>query len=249
MIGVIDNYITLISESLSIWQFMLMRSAIALPLLAVFSIMGFVTMRPKRLWAVVLRNACGVIKVLEQSVELPKGFRVAINVSATLFAKDDFENVMVAVLDQHQIPASRITLEITESALIEDLDNAYTKMQRLRTGGFDLSIDDFGTGYSSLAYLQKLPADELKVDKSFVDAILESETGRNIVSAIIYLGRQLKCRVVVEGVETQEQADFLATQKVDLLQGYYFAKPMDLESLLGWVTEKSLLPHISAQRA
>lgn len=187
---------------------------------------------------VVLRHVCGLIKVIETQDLVAPNFRVAVNISACQFNKDDFETSLLDILKSFDVSPSRITLEITEGMLLEDIDRAIKQMQQLRELGFELSIDDFGTGYSSLSYLQQLPADEIKIDKSFIDEIEHSEAGRNIVSAIIYLARQIDCRIVAEGVEEHAQLVDLSNQNVDLIQGYYIARPMSLEGVLVWLNER-----------
>ena len=186
----------------------------------------------------VLRHVCGLIRVLEATKKLPPDFRVAVNISACQFSKDDFENTLLGIISAFDVPPNRLTLEITEGTVLEDIDNAIVQMQNLQSLGFDMSIDDFGTGYSSLAYLQRLPVNEIKIDKSFVDEIEQSDTGRSIVDVIIYLSRQLNCRVVAEGVEEESQIDYLVGKSVDVLQGYYFARPMPIEKLIPWIDEQ-----------
>lgn len=186
----------------------------------------------------VLRHACGLIRVLEASKKLAPDFRIAVNISACQFSKDDFESTVLDIISAFNVPPSRLTLEITEGTVLESIDNAIVQMQNLQSVGFDMSIDDFGTGYSSLAYLQKLPVNEIKIDKSFVDEIEQSDTGRSIVDVIIYLARQLGCRVVAEGVETGSQTDYLVGKSVDVLQGYHFARPMPIETLMPWLDEQ-----------
>jgi EAL domain-containing protein (putative c-di-GMP-specific phosphodiesterase class I) len=187
---------------------------------------------------VVLRHVCGLIRVLEASQKLSPEFRVAVNISACQFSKDDFEKTLLDTISVFDVPPNRLTLEITEGMVLEDIDNAISQMRSLQSIGFDLSIDDFGTGYSSLAYLQKLPVNEIKIDKSFVDELEQSNTGRSIVDVIIYLSRQLGCRVVAEGVEVESQMDYLVGHSVDMLQGYYIAKPMPIEQLMPWLDQQ-----------
>lgn len=186
----------------------------------------------------VLRHVCGFVRVLEGLPGVAPNFRVAMNISAVQFIKDDFESFLLNVLQAFDISPSRLTLEITEGTLLEDTERVIAQMQRLRSLGFELSIDDFGTGYSSLSYLQRLPVDELKIDKSFVDGVLIGDKERSIVDAIIYLARQLDCRIVAEGVEQQEQAAYLRDQNVDVFQGYLFSKPLDVEALLTRLSNK-----------
>jgi diguanylate cyclase (GGDEF)-like protein/PAS domain S-box-containing protein len=187
---------------------------------------------------VVLRHVCGLVRVLEASQKLSRDFRVAVNISACQFSKDDFESTLLNTISAFDVPPSRLTLEITEGTVLEDIDNAISQMRSLQSLGFDMSIDDFGTGYSSLAYLQKLPVNEIKIDKSFVDELEQSNTGRSIVDVIIYLSRQLGCRVVAEGVEVESQMEYLVSQSVEMLQGFLIAKPMPIEQLMPWLDQQ-----------
>ncbi len=125
-----------------------------------------------------------------------------------------------------------LVLEVTESLLIENLDDTIARMTEIVQLGVRFSIDDFGTGYSSLAYLKRLPLYELKIDKSFVQDTPDDPNDTAIVQSIISVARHLNLRVVAEGVETAAQADFLTGSQCDCLQGYLFGRPEPLEA---WV--------------
>jgi len=192
------------------------------------------------LQVLVLRNVCSFVRVLERSDRIAQDFRVAVNISACQFTKDDFEVTLLSTLDSFLVSPERITIEITESTLLDDVDLAIVQMRRLQSLGFDLSIDDFGTGYSSLAYLKNLPANEIKIDKSFVDDVCYSNTAKSIVDVIIYLAKHLQCRIVAEGVELEAQKRYLDEQGVDLVQGYFIAKPMSVEDTLLWCEQQGV---------
>jgi sensor c-di-GMP phosphodiesterase-like protein len=123
--------------------------------------------------------------------------------------------------------------------LIEDMDDVIKQITRLRNIGFKFSIDDFGTGYSSLAYLHTFPIDELKIDKSFVDKINESQDGTAIVDAIIALSNHLNFNVIAEGVETHEQANILSKRQIKGMQGFFFARPMPAFEFMNWLNQNS----------
>ena len=160
---------------------------------------------------------------------------ISVNVSERQFRQDDFVERVLGMLAQTGAPAALLILEVTESLLIEHLDDTIARMSDLVRHGVRFSIDDFGTGYSSLAYLKRLPLYELKIDKSFVQDTPDDPNDTAIVQSIISVARHLKLRVVAEGVETRAQADFLVASQCDCLQGYLFSRP---EPLQGWLTRQ-----------
>jgi diguanylate cyclase (GGDEF)-like protein len=151
---------------------------------------------------------------------------ISINVAAAQLVEPDFVKQAADLIAQNQLDPSWIKLEVTESALIEDQDMVAGILLSLREIGIRLCMDDFGTGYSNLAYLQTLPFDFLKIDRSFVASMSEKRESMTIVRTILALARQLSLQVVAEGVETAEQANRLAELGCDFLQGYYFGRPM-----------------------
>ncbi len=160
---------------------------------------------------------------------------ISVNVSQRQFRQDDFVERVRGMLAQTGAPAAQLILEVTESLLIENLDDTIARMTELGRLGVRFSIDDFGTGYSSLAYLKRLPLYELKIDKSFVQDTPDDPSDTAIVQSIISVARHLKLRVVAEGVETRAQADFLVASHCDCLQGYLFSRP---EPLQGWLARQ-----------
>jgi EAL domain-containing protein (putative c-di-GMP-specific phosphodiesterase class I) len=119
-----------------------------------------------------------------------------------------------------------ITIEITENLFIEDIDYILPLLHEIRKCGIQISMDDFGTGYSSLSMLRRLPIDELKIDKSFIDTIAEDESAQRMVQNIIAIGKNFNMHVLAEGVETKEQRELLSLFGCDRFQGYYFSKPL-----------------------
>ncbi|MFO1285349.1 MAG: EAL domain-containing protein [Rubrivivax sp.] len=157
--------------------------------------------------------------------------RIAINISGHQLRHDRFVAQLEEQARKHSIPPARLTCEITESVAMEDTAQTRIAFQRLRRAGFHVSIDDFGTGHSSLAVLRRLPAAELKVDRSFIVDLEASESARSIVEAVMTVARTLGLRVVAEGVETEAQRDILVGMGCDELQGYLFARPMSAVAL------------------
>lgn len=162
---------------------------------------------------------------------------IAANVSVKEFQRPDYVNSLLSRLSQKEI--SKIELEITESLLLEDTDTVIKKLQTLKKAGFKLSIDDFGTGYSSLAYIKRMPIDTLKIDRSFVRDIGIDPSSEKIAEVIVDMARHFDLKTVVEGVEEIRQFAFFKRIGADLIQGYYFAKPMRLEKFKVWLEGKN----------
>ena len=160
--------------------------------------------------------------------------RIAVNISGHQLRSDDLVDQIEASLHRHQIPAGRMTCEITETVAMENTAVTREAFERLRRAGLHVSIDDFGTGHSSLAALRRLPAAELKIDRAFVTDLAGNEEARSIVRAVVQLAQSLHLRVVAEGVETEAQRDELVRLGCDELQGYLFAKPMSAAALAMW---------------
>jgi diguanylate cyclase len=160
--------------------------------------------------------------------------RVAINLSAYQMRQDDIAERITDALARHRIHPSLLTCEITESAAMEDTLATQETFRRLGELGAHLSIDDFGTGYSSLSYLRRLPAEELKIDMSFIRDIESGDDARAVVDAVVKLAHALGLKVVAEGVENTRQQQILVELGCDELQGYLFAKPMSARALLLW---------------
>ena len=160
--------------------------------------------------------------------------RVAINLSVHQLGQDGLVERIRETLARYRIEPKQLTCEITESAAMDDTRATLAIIEQLSSAGVHLSIDDFGTGYSSLAYLRKLPAEELKIDRSFVLDLETSADARAVVDAVVQLAKALGLKVVAEGVETEQQQQILRSLGCDELQGYLFAKPMSAQALLLW---------------
>jgi diguanylate cyclase (GGDEF)-like protein/PAS domain S-box-containing protein len=165
---------------------------------------------------------------------------VSINVSARQLRHGGLIDEVRTAMERHGIGPGVIELELTESLVMDDAEGNLTMMHGLRELGVTLSVDDFGTGYSCLAYLNKLPIDKLKVDRSFVRDMLDDPTDLAVTTAIIGLGHILGLTVVAEGVELEGQAALLREAHCDELQGYLFAQPMPADSLLQWAGQRRL---------
>ena len=157
---------------------------------------------------------------------------IAINVSSIQFKEPHLLETFLSIAKRHSIEPAEIEIEITERFLMEQTVANINLLQNFRNYGFQISIDDFGTGYSSMSYLKQLPVDTIKIDKSFVDDIKEGSDDNVIIEAIIALSKTLGYSIVAEGIETEEQEQFLAQVNCDLGQGYLFSKPITCEEII-----------------
>ncbi|MCM1387089.1 MAG: bifunctional diguanylate cyclase/phosphodiesterase [Bacillus sp. (in: Bacteria)] len=185
--------------------------------------------------------------VMEESVRIYAGWKkkyhypllISLNVSAIQYKQPDFVDRVMEILKKYNVAPEEIELEITETILIDDFKEIIEKLIILRNYGIKISLDDFGTGYSSLSYLKGLPIDTLKIDKSFIDTVVTDENTRIITESIIYMVKKLGFETIAEGVETQEQYDYLMGIDCDNIQGYYLGKPMPPEEIEALI-EKAL---------
>ncbi|MDP2154209.1 MAG: EAL domain-containing protein [Methylotenera sp.] len=178
----------------------------------------------------VLNTACKQLHQWQQHSST-KDLTVSINVSAKQFRQVDFVRLVQSAVIQHKINPSYLKLELTESILLEKIDQTIATMNTLKDIGVQFSLDDFGTGYSSLQYLKKLPLDQLKIDQSFVRDIAEDVSDQAIVRTIIAMAQTLNLNVIAEGVETEQQRQLLEVNGCSTYQGYLFAKPMSIDQL------------------
>jgi len=158
---------------------------------------------------------------------------LAVNVSARQFRHPDFVDQVLAVIQHTGANPWRLKLELTESLLLDNVEATADKMAALKTHGIGFALDDFGTGYSSLTYLKRLPLDQLKIDRSFVQDVLSKPNDAAIARAIIALGASLGLPVIAEGVEAPQQRDFLVSHGCANFQGYLFGRPMPIEAFPG----------------
>jgi predicted signal transduction protein with EAL and GGDEF domain len=164
--------------------------------------------------------------------------RIAINLSAGQFADTKLTSYLIDLLDEFSLEATHFELELTEQTLVKNIDSAIEMMNALRDVGFSFAIDDFGTGYSSLAYLKKMPVDVIKIDKSFVFGMLENRADYQIIMSTIAMVKNLGLLVVAEGVETSAQLRSLTENDCDVIQGYYFSKPIPDIEIMDFIDTK-----------
>ncbi|VAW56872.1 diguanylate cyclase/phosphodiesterase (GGDEF & EAL domains) with PAS/PAC sensor(s), partial [hydrothermal vent metagenome] len=173
--------------------------------------------------------------------------QISLNISADNITSLSLPEQLSTMLKKHSLDPSRLTLEVTESALMGKLITSLDILTRLRLKGIELSIDDFGTGYSSLSQLYRMPFTELKVDQSFVINMINDDEASGIVKTCIMLGHELNMLVVAEGVENIETLERLSSLGCDIAQGYYIAKPMPAEELIPWIKKRGLNFNILGQ--
>lgn len=184
----------------------------------------------------VLKEACGFASRLAA-----RGYEnvyIAVNISTKQLAADNFVSNVRCIIDEAGIKPSQIELEITESFLMISMEDAIRKLGELRAMGIRLSLDDFGTGYSSLTYLWNLPVSTLKIDKSFIDIIMQDTSKANIINSIIKMAHDLNLIIVAEGVENRQQYIYLSENSCDLIQGYYISKPVSEIEAIGLLSKR-----------
>ncbi|MDC0663853.1 putative bifunctional diguanylate cyclase/phosphodiesterase [Marinobacter sp. SS21] len=163
--------------------------------------------------------------------------RMAVNLSAVQLRQDNILAIVLDTLSRHRIPPGGLELEVTETSVMTNLEDAISKLQLLKREGIQIAVDDFGTGYSSLTYLKRMPVQHLKIDKQFVQDLLVNEDDTRIANTIIDLGKSLNLSVIAEGVETAEQEFYLRQRGCQLAQGYYFSKPLPAQEFVSFVAE------------
>ncbi|EDO29253.1 predicted protein [Nematostella vectensis] len=163
--------------------------------------------------------------------------RMAVNLSTVQLHHAELPRVVNNLMQVYRLPLRSLELEVTETGLMEDINTAAQHLLSLRRSGALIAIDDFGTGYSSLSYLKSLPLDKIKIDKSFVQDLLEDEDDATIVRAIIQLGKSLGMQVIAEGVETVEQEAYIMAQGCNEGQGYLYSKPLPARELTAYLKQ------------
>jgi EAL domain-containing protein (putative c-di-GMP-specific phosphodiesterase class I) len=181
----------------------------------------------------VLRRSC------TDAASWPRPISVAVNLSPIQLSQPDLADRVRQILFETGLPPSRLELEVTESALFRNYQGALDTLRRLKAMGLRVSMDDFGTGFSSLSTLQSFPFDKIKIDKSFVEGIGKLERSTVIVRAVLGIGRGLDIPVVAEGVETQEQLEFLRSEACDQIQGYLLGRPAPINDYAHIIERRS----------
>ena len=176
----------------------------------------------------VLETACNQLALWAMRPDMAH-LTIAVNVSAQQFREPDFVAKVLNAIRRTGANPNRLKLELTESVLVDNVQDIIEKMHALKARGVVFSLDDFGIGYSSLSYLKRLPLDQLKIDQSFVRDVLVDPNDAAIARTIVALAQSLGLGVIAEGVETEEQRDFLADAGCHAYQGFYFCRPLPIE--------------------
>jgi EAL domain-containing protein (putative c-di-GMP-specific phosphodiesterase class I) len=183
----------------------------------------------------VLHRACAQARAW-QDAGLPP-VRVAVNLSARQFRQRDLYEVIAAVLGRTGLKPEWLEVELTESLVMRDVNRTIDVLRGLEQMGVTVAVDDFGTGYSSLSYLRRLPIGVIKIDRAFIEHIVDNPDDAAIARSIIALARGLQLKTVAEGVETGAQADFLRRHGCDTMQGFYFSRPLPADEFTRLLTD------------
>ena len=181
---------------------------------------------------IIFSKACeAVIELQKAGQKLP----IAINISSIHFKQQNFLESIQTILERYNTSANNFEIEVTERTVMNSAAETVSKLVKLKQLGFKISIDDFGTGYSSLSYLVRFPLDCLKIDRSFIQHICSLDEKQAVVDAIIQMSHRLKMKVVAEGVEQAQQVDILRKMNCDIIQGYYYSKPLPMDELIEFI--------------
>ena len=187
----------------------------------------------------IIQSACSFISALNTSMRT--NFKISVNISMPQILQENFCQMVKQVIKNSNLPPSLLQLEITESVIMESPDLITEKLQCLRAEGISIALDDFGTGYSSLGYLRNLPIDTLKIDKLFIDDIDKNDSKSVITDSIISLGHKIGLSVISEGVETENQIQYLKNYHCDIIQGYYYSKPLPADEIESFIEKHNSL--------
>ncbi len=180
----------------------------------------------------VIRKVFSQVNELREEGYMKKGDQsISINLSPKQLIEESFVDYVRKYVEEFNIETSFIQFEITETVVIENFEKSIYAINNLKNMGFSIILDDFGTGYSSLSYLRKLPVDILKIDKSFIDNLKDSKESKSLIEGIIKLAHEINIQVIAEGVEEEYQIHILKAAGCDLVQGYYYSKPLPIEKI------------------
>jgi EAL domain-containing protein (putative c-di-GMP-specific phosphodiesterase class I) len=171
---------------------------------------------------------------------------VAVNVSARQLDSDEFVAHVQRTLEQTGLPAGSLTIEITETALMRDIEDTATRLAAVKELGVRIAIDDFGTGYSSMAHLQRFSVDALKIDRSFITQMTHNQEGATIIRTLVQLGKALSIETLAEGIEQAHELSLLQGERCDSGQGFLFARPLDVADTVGFLGDWAISTALTA---
>lgn len=181
----------------------------------------------------IFEKVCKDIKKLKNQInKIPT---ISVNISKETLTENNFLDNYLKILSKYKVNANEIELEITEGVAVNNELDIKEILTNIKSKGFKISIDDFGTGYSSLNMLQIMPIDIIKIDKSFIDKINKFNNNQNLIEVIMMIAKKMNLKTVAEGVELKEQVEYLKSVKCDLIQGYYYSKPIKLEEFIEYI--------------
>lgn len=181
----------------------------------------------------IFEKVCKDIKKLKNQInKIPT---ISVNISKETLTENNFLDNYLKILSKYKVNANEIELEITEGVAVNNELDIKEILTKIKNKGFKISIDDFGTGYSSLNMLQIMPIDIIKIDKSFIDKINKFNNNQNLIEVIMMIAKKMNLKTVAEGVELKEQVEYLKSVKCDLIQGYYYSKPIKLEEFIEYI--------------
>jgi len=186
----------------------------------------------------ILEEACAHAKAWKEDADMPE-LVISVNISVLQFKQPDFQKIVMKALQMHSLDAKYIELELTETLLIQDMEQNLQVLNALKECGVKFSIDDFGTGYSSLSYLKEIPASQLKIDQSFIKTLRQNKDDEAIVNSVISLGKHFGMQVIAEGVETQEDLDFLEGMQCHEAQGYHISRPLPAKAFEDFIKKQT----------
>ncbi len=210
------------AEALVRWDHPIKGILVPAQFLALFESNGFITKMDMYIWELACRY---VHELQERGIFLP----ISVNISRVHIGSTNLSDILLGLVKKYDIAPKYLELEITENLFMEDVDELFNEMSALKKCGFKIMMDDFGSGYSSLNMLRSAPVDTLKIDRFFLDEIMSTDRGKIIVEASVRMAKQLGLSVIAEGVETKEQLDFLSSIKCDMVQGFYYSRPIPVE--------------------
>lgn len=218
------------AEALVRWKHPIKGIMVPAQFLNLFESNGFITKMDMYIW----EEACKYIKALqEKGIYIP----ISVNISRVHIGNTNLCNILLDLVKKYDIAPKYLELEITENLFMDDVDELFDEMSELKSCGFKILMDDFGSGYSSLNMLRNAPVDVLKIDRFFLDEIMSTPRGKIIVESSVRMAKQLGLDVIAEGVETEEQLEFLERVECDIVQGYYYSRPIPTDAFEEFIKE------------